>query len=43
MCATPTCTGSCLDLRPPWTVTRVELDVKGQPVEVFAEHTKPKT
>lgn len=32
-----------LGLEDPWTVSRVELDVKGQRVEVFAEHKKPKT
>lgn len=32
-----------LALEPPWTVSRVELDVKGGRVEVFAEHSRPKT
>lgn len=32
-----------LGLVAPWTVSRVELDVTGQRVDVFAEHTKPKS
>jgi transposase len=32
-----------LGLAAPWTVGRVELDVTGQRVDVFAEHTKPKS
>jgi transposase len=32
-----------LGLAAPWTVSRVELDVKGKRVDVFAEHTKPKS
>jgi transposase len=32
-----------LGLEPPWTVARVELDVKQRRVDVYAEHTKRKT
>ncbi len=32
-----------LAIEAPWTVSRVELDVKGQRVDVFAEHSRPKT
>jgi transposase len=32
-----------LGLEPPWKVARVELDVKQQRVDVYAEHTKRKT
>lgn len=32
-----------LGIEKPWTVDRVELDVKGQRVEVWAKHSKPKT
>jgi len=32
-----------LGLEAPWTVSRVELDVKGQRVAVFAEHGRPKS
>ena len=32
-----------LGLESPWTVARVDLDVKGQQVDVYAEHVKRKT
>ncbi len=32
-----------LGLIAPWKVSRLELDVKGQRVDVYAEHSKPKT
>jgi transposase len=37
-CKIPSSTGSCLGLNTSWTVTRVELNVKGQRVEVWAGH-----
>jgi len=32
-----------LALEPPWTVSCVDLDLKAQRVDVFAEHSRPKT
>jgi transposase len=32
-----------LGLTAPWTVSRVDLDVKGQRVDVYARHSKPKS